>query len=91
MKQDYCSGILLATAAPGRQWPAGCMYAALGIAAVVEAAAAGPAAGLGILHFALAGIGCIDRIALGNDWTKAAGIGRPGSKTFYRGSGRGRA
>ena len=91
MKQDYCSGILLATAVPDHQWAAGCMYAALGIAAVVEAAAAGPAAGLGILHFALAGIDCIDRIALGNDWTKAAGIGRPGSKTFCRGSGCGRA
>ena len=67
------------------------MYAALGIAAVAEVAAAAAAAGLSSLHFALAGIGCIDRIALGNDWTKAAGIGRPGSKTFYRGSGRGRA
>lgn len=67
------------------------MYAALGIAAVVEAAAAAAAAGLGILHFALTGIDCIDRIALGNDWTKAVGIGRPGSKTFCRDSGCGRA
>lgn len=92
VKQEHCSSILLATAAQGRQWAAGCMYVAQGIAAAVEAAAAAAAAaGLRILHFALAGIGCMDRIDLGNDWTKAAGIGRPGSKTCCRGSGCGRA
>jgi len=90
-KQDCCSSILLVIAAPGLQWAAGCMYAARGIAAAVEAAGAAAVAGLGILHFAPAGIDCIDRIDLGNDWTKAAGIGRLGSKTFCRGSGCGRA
>jgi hypothetical protein len=88
-KPEYCSGILLATAAPDLQRVAGYMCAGLGIAAAaaVEAAAA-VAVDLRILHFARAGIDCIVR---GNDWTKAAGIGRPGSKTLCRGSGCGRA
>ena len=91
-KQDRCSSILLATAAPGRQWAAGCMYAAQGTAAAaVEAAAVAAAAGLGILHSAQAGTDCIGRIGLGNDWTKAAGIGRRGSKTLCRNSGCSRA
>jgi len=85
-RRDCCSGILLATAALDRQWAAGCMYAAQGIAAVVEGAAA-VAAELCILHFAPAGIDYIDR---GNDWTRAAGIDRPGSKTWCRDSGCGR-
>jgi hypothetical protein len=89
VKQDCCSSILLATVALDRQRAAGYMYAVQGIvaAAAVEAAAAA-AADLRILHFALAGIGCIDR---GNDWTRAVGIGRPGSKTLCRGSGCGQA
>lgn len=90
-KQDRCSSILLATAAPGRQWAAGCMYAAQGTAAVVEAAAVAAAAGLSILHFARAGTDCIGRIGLGNDRTKAAGIGRRGSKTLCRNRGCSRA
>ena len=92
VKQEHCSSILLATAAPARQSPADCMYAVQGIAAAVEAAAvaAAAAAGQHVLHFALAGIDCTDRIDLGKDWTKAAGIGRPGSKTFCRGSECGR-
>jgi hypothetical protein len=88
-KQDCCSSILLATVAPDRQRAAGYKYAVRGIvAAAAEEAAAAVAADLRILHFALAGIGCIDR---GNDWTRAAGIGRPGSKTLCRGSGCGQA
>jgi len=89
VKQDCCSSILLATAVPDRQRAAGCMYAAQGIAAAAaEAAAAVAVAGLRILHFALAGIDCIDP---GNDWRRAAGIGRPGSKTFCRDGGCSRA
>lgn len=90
VKQDCCSSILLVTAVPDRQQAVGCMCAAQGIAAAaaaVEAAAAVAVAGLRILHFALAGIDCIDP---GNDWTRAAGIGRPGSKTFCRDGGCGR-
>jgi hypothetical protein len=89
VKQDCCSSILLATVVPDHQQVAGCMYAAQGIAAAAaEAAAAVAVAGLRILHFALAGIDCIDP---GNDWRRAAGIGRPGSKTFCRDGGCSRA
>jgi hypothetical protein len=82
-RQDCCSGILLVIAAPGRLWAAGYMYAdrdtAAAAAAVAAEAVAAVAAELRILHFAPAGIDCIDR---GNDWMQAAGIGRLGSKTF---------
>jgi len=66
------------------------MYAGQGTVAAAVAAevVAVVAAELGILHFARAGIDCTDR---GNDWTKVAGIGRLGSKTFCRDSGCGRA
>jgi hypothetical protein len=89
-RQGRCSCILLATAVPGHQWAAGCMYAGQGTVAAAVAAevVAVVAAELSILHFARAGIDYIDR---GNDWMKAAGIGHLGSKTFCRDGGCGRA